>query len=149
MVFAVDSKRRRLYTAQQLKERRMAIAYFYNQVYLCCDGKMDGRDGIVARIRKKMCLPSSRGVRRSIRNTIRVINVFKAKNVPYCGEPEPRKDWEDYYIKKDSFEATLIAKLLMGGFGFRYCTQIVNKWRTGSGETFVVGRLCVYDTHKQ
>lgn len=98
-----DKKGRRVYTRDEIVQHCQAINHIYTQVYKSLPespGAWNRQNGIVARIRQHLMLPSTRGVTLSVMNTLRVINVNKEKGVNYLGERQPRKEWEHYFIKK-------------------------------------------------
>jgi hypothetical protein len=144
-----DKRGRNKFSTDQYRARRMAIFYFFTQVYGSPDESPDwkGRNGIVVQIRNHLLLPSTSELR-NVCNAMRVIKAYEANGVKYNGEAEPRKEWEHYLIPTQSYQSQLIADLLEGEFGFSETTYFVNLYREEHGLTHV-GRSTVYLTAKR
>ena len=146
----VDRRGNNRFAVEQLRARRMAMYYYFTQVYGAPreeSGLWDGKDGIAAAIRDHLLLPLSTDLR-SIYTTFRTIQLYEEKNYKYLGDARPRKEWQHYLIPLDSYEASLIADLIEGDFGFTEATDLVNEYRTDCG-VVTVGRSCVYQTSKR
>ena len=81
-----------LLSAEDERSRRMGIYHFFKTLYKCMpeeSGWWHGRNGIAARIARKMELPPTTNLR-PIKNTMRVILRYIEMGVEYNGQYAPR-----------------------------------------------------------
>ena len=119
---------RKKYSTDALRARRMAIYYFFTEHYGSNSDEQSwrGRNGIVAKIRRDCHLPPGRGVRRSIKSTLKIILQCQCEGKTYTGERQSRTHRKGYYIETDSYKATMIADMIEADFGFTETTKRVN-----------------------
>lgn len=145
-----DKNGRILLSAEEQRSRRMCIYHYFKTLYRCMpeeSGWWNGRNGIAARIAKKMELPPTTNLR-PIKNTMRVILRYIEMGVEYTGQYAPRPEWGDYLIPRDSYQSQLVADFIEWDFGFTETTNFLNLYREEQGLTHV-GRSCVYDAVKR
>ena len=88
----LNSLGKRMYSKEDLIQRRMAVCYLFVQVYRSIPESSDlweGRKGLVVRIRNALMLPKGEGPLNSIKNTLRVIVKCHERGDIYRGEAEP------------------------------------------------------------
>ena len=133
-----------------MRQRRMAVCYFFTQIYGSppeSSGLWDGRKGIVTKTCEHLCIQPESDLT-PIRKWLRLIMLYQEKDEKYTGEAEPRKQWENYFIPLDSTDAQLAADMIEEEFGFSETTHFLNMLHEDEGR-FAVGCSCMYDTVKR
>jgi hypothetical protein len=143
----LDRTGRRIVTSEERRARRMGIYYLFTQVYRSVPehSKLwDGQNGIVSRIRDALFLPKTTNLR-CIRAIMRLILLYQARKLQYDGSAEARKEWTNYKVATDSYEAKVIADCMESGFGLDFMTWFVNLYRIEEQKEHI-GRSTVYNT---